>query len=100
MAGTRAGGLKAAAKNKEKYGEGFYQRIGQKGGMLGHTGGFFANPELARLAGAKGGRRSKRGPNRMTMKIVKEGKEMTKIFIKRINTEAQEIKVNYGSNKL
>lgn len=32
MAGTRAGGLKAAAKNKSKYGKGFYSRIGKKGG--------------------------------------------------------------------
>lgn len=32
MAGTKAGGLKAAATNKAKYGEGFYARIGRMGG--------------------------------------------------------------------
>ena len=32
MAGTRAGGLKAAATNKAKYGKKFYSRIGRKGG--------------------------------------------------------------------
>lgn len=62
MAGTKAGGLKAAATNKAKYGKEFYARIGAKGGRLGHTGGFAANPALARIAGAKGGRISKRGP--------------------------------------
>lgn len=63
MAGTKAGGLKTAATNKAKYGEGFYARIGRMGGQNGHTGGFAANPELAKLAGAKGGRKSRRGPS-------------------------------------
>ena len=59
MAGTVAGGKKAALKNKAKD-PNFYAKIGAKGGRLGHTGGFAANPELARLAGAKGGRISRR----------------------------------------
>ncbi len=59
MAGTKAGGLKAAAKNKAKD-PNFYAKIGAKGGRLGRTGGFAANPELARIAGAKGGRISRR----------------------------------------
>lgn len=46
--------------NKAKYGDDFYKRIGSIGGKLGHTGGFAANPDLARLAGAKGGRISRR----------------------------------------
>ena len=62
MAGTKAGGMKAAATNKAKYGKEFYARIGKKGGQNGHTGGFAANPALARIAGAKGGRISRRGP--------------------------------------
>ena len=62
MSGTKAGGLKAAATNKKRHGEGFYARIGAKGGRNGHTGGFASNPELARIAGAIGGRKSKRGP--------------------------------------
>ena len=62
MSGTKAGGIKAAQTNRTKYGREFYSRIGQKGGKLGHTGGFAANPTLAKLAGAKGGRLSKRGP--------------------------------------
>lgn len=60
MAGTKAGGMKAAATNKAKHGSDFYAKIGQKGGMNGHTGGFAANPDLARIAGAKGGRISRR----------------------------------------
>ena len=60
MAGTKAGGLKAAAKNKANDPD-FYKKIGQKGGRNGHTGGFYANPKLAKRAGAKGGRKSSRG---------------------------------------
>ncbi len=60
MAGTKQGGVKAAATNKSKHGADFYARIGAKGGRNGNTGGFAANPELARIAGAKGGRISRR----------------------------------------
>ena len=62
MPGTKKGGMKAAATNKELYGTDFYKRIGSKGGQNGHTGGFAANPALAMVAGAKGGRISRRGP--------------------------------------
>lgn len=61
MAGTRAGGLKAAAKIKAKYGEDFYKNTGRKGGQNGHTGGFAANNDLAREAGRVGGQHSRRG---------------------------------------
>lgn len=62
MSGTKAGGIKAAKTNLERHGADFYKKIGQKGGQNGHTGGFAANPALARVAGAKGGRISRRGP--------------------------------------
>ena len=62
MAGTKAGAKKAAATNKARHGANFYAEIGRKGGKLGTTGGFAANRELARIAGAKGGRISRRGP--------------------------------------
>ena len=64
MAGTKAGGAKAAATNKSKYGKDFYSKIGQKGGKNGTTGGFAANRELAKIAGQKGGRISRRGKAR------------------------------------
>jgi general stress protein YciG len=60
MAGTQNGGKAAAATNKAKYGKDFYARIGAMGGKNGHTGGFYANRDLARAAGAKGGRISRR----------------------------------------
>ena len=60
MAGTKAGGKAAAKTNKEKHGADFYRRIGAAGGKKGRTGGFFANRELARIAGMKGGRVSRR----------------------------------------
>jgi general stress protein YciG len=60
MAGTKAGGRKAAATNIAKYGETFYADIGKVGGQKGHTGGFYANRELARIAGARGGKISRK----------------------------------------
>lgn len=71
MPGTVSGGLKAAATNKAKYGREFYVNIGRKGGRNGHTGGFaseepgkdgLTGPERAKIAGAKGGVISRRGP--------------------------------------
>ena len=73
MAGTIEGGRKAAATNKKKYGKGFYALIGRKGGKNGHTGGFASDevgkdgltgPERAKIAGQKGGVKSKRGPSK------------------------------------
>lgn len=62
MAGTKAGGIKAARTNKLTHGEDFYKRIGKKGGSkTGIVKGFAFDRELARAAGAKGGRISRRG---------------------------------------
>lgn len=74
MSGTHSGGLKASETNKKKFGNDFYKTIGVKGGKNGHSGGFAANPTLARLAGAKGGRLSKRGPaiNKPKTKYLRE----------------------------
>ena len=60
MSGTKIGGRKAARTNKRLYGEDFYKWVGRKGGYNGTTGGFAANPALARVAGRKGGRLSRR----------------------------------------
>jgi hypothetical protein len=66
MAGNKIGGVKAAKKNKELYGEDFYRNIGKIGGKRSGTGGFWhqkyilGNTEAVVLAGAKGGRISKR----------------------------------------
>lgn len=71
MAGTKNGCRRAAATNKEKYGKDFYARIGARGGKNGHTGGFaseavgkdgLTGAQRAKIAGAIGGRKSKRGP--------------------------------------
>ena len=70
MAGTKEGGIKARNTNRERHGADWYARIGRIGGANGHTGGFaseakgddgLTGPERARIAGAKGGRISKRG---------------------------------------
>jgi len=68
MAGTKAGGAKAAATVKLKYGEDYYKKIGKVGGRRGTTGGFFANRELASTAGAKGGKISRRGKGKKDVK--------------------------------
>lgn len=61
MAGTKDGGIKAAATNKAKYGKSFYAMIGAKGGKKTGMKGFALNRDLARAAGAKGGKISRRG---------------------------------------
>lgn len=61
MSGTKIGGLRARETNLKKYGDDFYSIIGSKGGQQNsRPKGFAANKELARLAGAKGGRKSRR----------------------------------------
>jgi len=71
MAGTHEGGQRARETNRKKYGRDFYAEIGRKGGRNGHTGGFaseaigkdgLTGSERAKVAGAKGGRKSRRGP--------------------------------------
>lgn len=86
MPGTIIGGKRASETNKKKYGDDFYARIGAMGGKAGNTGGFAANPTLARLAGSLGGRRSKRGKSiACSQRIAKakelraEGKKITEI---------------------
>lgn len=64
ISGNKLGGLKARDSQIKKLGADAYReqmaRIGTLGGRNGHTGGFAANPALARIAGARGGRISKR----------------------------------------
>lgn len=69
------GGLKAAATTKAKYGPNFYVKIGRLGGTNGHSGGFASNRELARTAGAKGGRMSKRGAKAVAPTKIEPRKE-------------------------
>ena len=97
MVGTKIGGMKAARTNLKKHGNDFYVRIGTKGGRNGHTGGFATNPELARIAGRKGGRISTRKGvkngdgkrykyHRNTYKILEDDKVITKINVKYVPT--------------
>lgn len=65
MSGTPEGGQTLRQTMIEKHGseEAWRQHmagLGRKGGANGHTGGFHNNPELARIAGAKGGRIGRR----------------------------------------
>lgn len=60
MSGVRAGGLKAAKTNKQRYGSDFYQKIGAMGGAKSRGGGFAYDRALAREAGKLGGKASRR----------------------------------------
>lgn len=74
MAGNRIGGKKVVETRVQKYmAQGYseiearkmvsddYRRIGAKGGKNGNTGGFAFNRDIARSAGATGGKYSRRG---------------------------------------
>lgn len=65
MAGTKEGGMKASAKNRAIDPD-FYRKIGRKGGSKSHpeTRAFSLDPELAKRAGAIGGKISKRGKSK------------------------------------
>lgn len=62
MSGTKAGSIKARETILKRHGADFFKRIGSIGGSRVDTKpkGFAANPELARKAGSKGGKRSTR----------------------------------------
>lgn len=60
MSGTRAGGVRAAATNKLRYGPNYYRQLGKKGGEVSRGGGFAANSQLARTAGRMGGQVSRK----------------------------------------
>lgn len=80
MSGTLAGGAKAAATNKRKYGEDYYvkrayeanQSYMSKPKAERKPRGFAANPERARAAGAKGGALRRRAgiPNKKTPPVI------------------------------
>ncbi len=62
MAGNKEGALKAAETNKKKYGPDFYKNIGSKSWKnpeRSRKTGFALNPELAKEAGRKGGKKTK-----------------------------------------
>ena len=98
MPGTIEGGRKAAATNKKKYGKEFYANIGRKGGKNGHTGGFAANPELAKEAGRKGGKISKRGPAKRFSadKIAKIKEELAEAEVEQLKSEVRLLRARLG----
>ena len=70
MAGTKKGGLKAAATIRKRHGRNFYVQIGQVGGQMSRHGGFASTKvgsdgltglQRAKLVGAIGGSKSRRG---------------------------------------
>ena len=59
MSGNRAGGLKAAKTNKERYGKDFYKIQGAKGGKVSCEKGFAVMDSVEKVA-SKAGSISKR----------------------------------------
>lgn len=100
MSGTPAGGEKAREANYKRYGKDFYRNIGRIGGAHGSSGGFAANPELARRAGVIGGRKSKRGGGSITKtKIEPNAQKIEDLYYSGYTLPqiAKEIGVPYGS---
>lgn len=67
MSNTKAGGQSLRETMIGKHGseeawKAVMRKYAAKGGRNGHTGGFYANRELASTAGKKGGEISRRGP--------------------------------------
>lgn len=69
MAGTYKGGVKASRTNRERYGDDYYFHLGRLGGLKSRNGGFaselvgpdgLTGPDRARIAGKKGGEKSRR----------------------------------------
>ena len=59
MAGTKAGGIKAAKTLLKKYGPDFYANMGRKGGKNGHRKGFAVMPHDKVVAAGEAGRRKR-----------------------------------------
>lgn len=53
-------GSKVRKTIEERYGKDYWRKIGSKGGKATGMKGFALNPELARMAGKKGGKKSTR----------------------------------------
>lgn len=69
------GGQRAAATCVDRYGADYFKNIGRKGGQRCVPKGFAANPELAREAGSRGGKKSKRGKAKKWLKSGNQGTE-------------------------
>lgn len=96
MSGTTLGGKHAAATIYKIHGKDFYREIGRKGGKNGHTGGFAANPKLARLAGSVGGRKSRRGKDPKRDERIARAKELSEQGWK-IQKIADEMDLTYAT---
>ena len=83
MAGNKNGGIRAAATIRMRHGRDFYVNIGQMGGRKSRKGGFASSKvgkdgltgaQRAKIAGARGGARSRRGKatavRRINVKVV------------------------------
>lgn len=57
---AKTGGSKIRKTIEERYGKDYWRKIGSKGGKATGMKGFALNPELARKAGRKGGKKSTR----------------------------------------
>lgn len=107
MAGTKEGGLKARQTNLEKYGTDFYKNIGKRGGEAGTSGGFASDvvgrdgltgAERARIAGSKGGTKSKR---KGTIRVEHEGEMITLVELARkMNTPYRNVLRKYHKGEL
>lgn len=77
-----------------------FQRMGSLGGQHSHTGGFYGNPERARIAGCKGGQISRRGAGSVTKtKIEPNAEKIEKLYYDGMSIPqiAQKLDIPYGA---
>lgn len=96
MSGTRLGGQRTRDTNYKLYGRDYYRKLGAMGGKKGHTGGFYANRELASRVGAVGGRISRRGENKLSER---ERREIHKAYkeLMDVHLEAKRERADVGA---
>lgn len=102
MSGTRAGGLKAAATNKARHGDDFYINLGRKGGSVvspNKLKGFAANSALAQIAAYKALIARKQRQAKGIEKVIRDGKEVTKILVYKTAGRPKKVRIDYDNNK-
>lgn len=83
MSGTVAGGIKTREANKLRHGSDFYAKIGRLGGTASRGHQFAHGKVDPRVAGRKGGRKSKRVSQAMEYEAG-DYKQQAKDFLSRI----------------
>lgn len=107
MPGTKIGAAKARKTIYDKYGKDYFVSIGKRGGQAGVSGGFASDKvgadgltgsERARIAGSKGGTKSKR---KGTIFVERDGEKITLVELaKKLNLPYRTVLRRYHRGEL